>query len=116
VHAQILICGTDPTLLSTRRDILRSVGFDVSTASRPEEIEGLIQAPTVDALVICHTLKPEQQEEALAILHRYRPTAKSIILTKSTSRAVDAHPDAFVCTTEGPKTLIQALGRLLNHT
>lgn len=115
MHAQILICGTDPTLLSTRRDVLRSVGFDVSTASRPEEIEGLIQVPTVDALVICHTLRPEQQQEALAVLHRYRPNAKSIVLTKSTTREISAHPDAFVSTAEGPKTLIQTLGRLLDH-
>ncbi len=84
MHAQITMCGTDLTLLSTRRAVLRSVGFDVLTASRVEEIEALIEVRIVDALVICHTLEPEQQQAALAVLHRYSPNAKIIILTKST--------------------------------
>ena len=110
MHAHIVICGTDPMLLSTRRDVLRSVGFDVFNASRQEDIEALIQAPVVDALVICHTFQPEQQQKALALLHRYRPSAKSIILTKNTMQEVSGEPDAFVSTVEGPKTLIQTLG------
>ncbi len=113
--AHVVLCGTDPTLLSTRQAVLRSVGFDVLTATRLEEIEALILFRIVDALVIGHTLKPEQQKAALAILHRYCPNAKSVILTRSTTREMDAHPDAFVSTVEGPKTLIQTLDRLLNH-
>ena len=92
MRAQILICGTDSTLLSTRRDVLRSAGFDVLTASRWEDIEPLVQAPTVDALVICHTLEPKQQQTAIAVLRRYCPNAKSIVLTNSSTRETDVRP------------------------
>ena len=95
MHAHVILCGTDPTLLSTRRDVLRTVGFDVLTALRLEDVEALIQVPIVDALVLCHTLKPEQQSAALAVLHRSCPNAKSVILTKSTTRETNAHPDAL---------------------
>ena len=116
MRPQILVCGTDSTLLNTRRPVLRSVGFDVLTALRVEEIVALVQVPTVDALVVCHTLKPEQQQTAIAVLHHYRPNAKSIILTKGTTRKISAQSDAVVSTVEGPKTLIQTLDRLLNNT
>lgn len=115
-HGHVVLCGTDPVLLRTRRDVLRHSGFDVFTASSLKEIEALLQNdPLVSAMVVCHTFEPPQQEAALTVLLRWRPTARSIVLTKNTTREMNAQPDALVSTAEGPETLIQTLDRLLNR-
>ncbi len=111
----ILICGTDSLLLSTRRDVLRSVGYDVLVVSGIEEIESTSQTCSIDALVLCHTLTSEQQHAMLAVFHRYLPMAKSVVMAKSAIREISAVPDAIVFSMEGPKALIQTLGRLLKY-
>ena len=113
---QILLCGTDPLLLSTRGNVLRSVGYEVLTVLGPEKIESTLQTHTVDALVLCHTLTAEEQQALLAALHRHSPEAKTVIMKKMTRQGISAIPDAVVSTGGGPEALIQTLGRLLDRS
>ena len=109
----ILLWGTDPALLSTRRDVLRRVGYEAQTVSGTEEIESTLRSRTTGALVLCHTLTSDQQAAALKVLHRHSPETKSILMNKSTSRETNAIPDAFVFTGGGPKALVQTLEGVL---
>ena len=115
MHGQVLLCGTDSTLLSTRREVLRSVGYNVLTASLPAEIGIIVRGRTIDALVLCHTLLPEQQRAAIAILRRYVPSAKSVILTKSATCETNVNSDAVISTVDGPRVMIEAMVRLLSN-
>jgi hypothetical protein len=115
MHHQILVCGTDRLLLSTRRDVLRTAGYAVFIVPAIDAIERILQGCSVDALVLCHTLAPEQQQAVLTLLHRSSPAAKSVIMTKVTAPESCAVPDATVCATEGPGALIRTLDRLLNY-
>lgn len=112
---QILLCGTDSVLLRTRRDVLRSVGYEALTLSGTGDIESTIQSCSVDALVLCHTLTSEQHEAALAALRRHSAEVKSVIMEKSPTQEVRTVPDAFVSTSGGPQAFIQTLGRLLSE-
>ena len=113
MHTQILLCGTDSVLLSTRSAVLRSIGWDVAVVSRFEEIETVVHDSSIDAVVLCHTLGPEQQEAAMDVLHRHAASAKSVLLTKMTTRQITVHPDVIVSTSKGPKALIESLDHLL---
>lgn len=113
MRGHIVVCGVDETLLNIRRDVLLSVGFNVTTTARPEDLLQLAQDQTVRVLVLCHTLKAAEQQLAIRVLGSQWPSAKSIILTTLYNQSPSEVPDAFVHTSEGPKALIATLEQLL---
>ena len=113
MQAQIIVCGLDQILLGTRQQVLRKAGFDVAATASPDEILPLVQDYAINGIVLCHTLSFEQQLRAITTLRRYRPAAKSIVLTKNDSGHIPEEAHASFNTSEGPRALIHALERLL---
>ena len=112
MDSPVIVCSTDKGLLSTRRQVLEKGGFSVLATASPDEILPLIQVQSIKALILCHTLTPEQQRRALTALRRYRPTAKSIVLTMGAGESVPEGAHASCSTSEGPRALIKAVKQL----
>ena len=112
MQAQIIVCGLDQSLLATRQQVLRKAGFDVLALASLDEILPIVQGYPIKGIVLCHTLSFEQQLRAITTLRRYRPAAKSLVLTKNDSGHIPDGAHASFNTSEGPRALLQALERL----
>ena len=72
----IVICGSDPTLLSTRKLVLDHAGFNVQTlcgVSNLTEHSG-------HRLVICSSLSESEQLDAIRITRNEWPEAKILVV------------------------------------
>ena len=112
MQAQVIVCGFDQSLLGTRQQVLRKAGFDVLATASPDEILPLVQDHPINGIVLCQPLSFQQQLRAITTLRRYRPAAKSLVLTKNDSGHIPERAHASFNTSEGPKALIQAPERL----
>jgi DNA-binding response OmpR family regulator len=60
----ILSIGRDPLLLETRRMLLEASGCSVLVAHNLDEAAAACAREHFDAVVLCHTLKPEEVKAA----------------------------------------------------
>ena len=104
-EACVLIYGKEPSLLETRRQILRQGGFEVVAVSQFSEFAEL-PAQAFRVLVLCHTLSPKEQQEAIAAIHRANPVLQTIIMTAYAPEFSAEATSRFLSAYDGPEALI----------
>jgi DNA-binding NtrC family response regulator len=104
-EACVLIYGKEPSLLETRRQILRQGGFGVVAVSQFSDFAEL-PAQSFQVLVLCHTLSPKEQQEAIAVIHRANPVLQTIIMTAYAPEFSAEATTRFLSAYEGPEALI----------
>ena len=106
VGASVLIYGHDPFLLATRRQVLRQAGFRVVVISRIDEVE-LVRQATVQVFVICHTISPQNQQEAVAVALAADPAIRTVVMTAYAPEFAVGPGSRFISPFEGPASLIR---------
>jgi DNA-binding NtrC family response regulator len=103
--AHVLIYGRDPYLLETRRQVLRRGGFQVRTIAELAEFSPL-QAHEFKVFVLCHTLDPKQQQEAISVGRQANHTLRTIVMTAFAPEFTLQEGSYFLSPFEGPEALI----------
>jgi DNA-binding NtrC family response regulator len=114
-QASVLIYGRDPSLLESRRKILRHGGYRVVAISQMTELTQL-QATEFQVFVLCHTLTPEDQQEALAVSHEANPELRAIIMTAYAPEFLPGPMASFLSPFDGPKELIHQVRKAVEKS
>jgi DNA-binding NtrC family response regulator len=114
-QASVLIYGRDPSLLESRRQILRHGGYRVVAISQMTEF-GQLQATEFQVLVLCHTPSPEDQQEAIAVSHKANPALRTLIMTAYTPEFLPGAMTSFLSPFDGPKELIFQVRRAVDRS
>lgn len=64
---RVLMFGRDVMLLDTRRMVLQSAGYEVSTGTQLSELDRAVSLRSFDLLILCHTLALDECGRALAL-------------------------------------------------
>jgi len=112
--ASVLVFGRDFQLVHTRSLILEKAGFHVRTASSLPDIQQLLPEPTIDVMLLCHSLSSHDCTEALNIAHDRWPNIQTIALVSGSSNCGSASTDAVMEATDGPAKLISAVRSQIN--
>jgi DNA-binding NtrC family response regulator len=114
-QAKVLIYGKDPLLLVTRRQILRHGGFCVVAIS---QISELVQLETTEfqVFVLCHTLTPKDQQEAIALSHKENPGLQTIVMTAYAPEFDAGAMSRFISPFDGPVELIHQVRKAMEES
>jgi DNA-binding NtrC family response regulator len=110
----IVLFGQNESLLETRRLLLSHAGFQVSTVKSLAEAEKFLFAHPRTLLVLCHSLTPQDCEEALEMAHFHQPAVKCLAITASTPVCALGEDDEVYSAFEGPANLVATVKRLLD--
>lgn len=109
----VLVYGHELALLSLRRLVLASGGYDVLEASNFCEVKSNLLVRPVDLLVLCHSLSNADCEEISQELAA-RPGPKTLVLTAGPFSGCAAIPGKALNVMEGPTKLLSTVSLLLN--
>jgi hypothetical protein len=109
----VLMCGKDPFLLETRRLVLASEGLLVSCVLGLYDLEHVLQNSHAHLILLCHSLSPEEQEQACVKIRRTSP--ESHILLLSTYDRMVPRATSVVNCFDGPERLISAIAELTSR-
>ncbi len=105
----ILIYGSAPDLIDTRRLVLKHAGFDVTVSLSLNHTTELLTARPFDLLLLCHSLFSSDCESALVQSDALRPETKRLILCKPLSNRLHTDRDTYLVAFASPDTLIAAV-------
>jgi DNA-binding response OmpR family regulator len=101
----ILSVGANPILMSSRTLILRSAGYLVEEAYTVDKAINLVEADSIDAMLICHTIPKDDQKVLIAVVRDKRKLMPVLCIRSSayetaprTCVAVDNEPEALLNT------------------
>ncbi len=100
--ASVLVFGRDYQLVHTRSLILERAGFHVHTASSLPDIQQLHSEPSMDVMLLCHSLSRQECDEALIIAQKRWPQIQTIVLVSGSSDCGSSSADAVMEATDGP--------------
>jgi DNA-binding NtrC family response regulator len=109
--ASVLVFGRDYQLVHTRSLILEKAGFRVRTAASLPDLHQLLAEPTMDVMLLCHSLSTEECDQALALTQQRWPRIHTISLTSGSSGCNSEPIDAVMNAVDGPAKLIQEVSR-----
>jgi DNA-binding NtrC family response regulator len=113
--ACVLIYGKNPSLLGTRCLVLQKGGFRVVAISHMSELTHL-QAGDFQVFVLCHTLTPEDQLEAIALAYTANPALHTIVMTAYAPEFHAGTMSHFVSAFDGPEELIAQVHRAVDKS
>lgn len=108
----ILLYGRDSTLLQSRRLVLEKCSHKVWATTDIAKADSLVDIQCPDLLIFCHSLSPEQCEQALAFAHARWPKIKVLVLTAGASGCQDSLSDEVLDAMEGPARLISTVDQI----
>jgi hypothetical protein len=114
-RVSIFLYGRDTQLLETRRWVLERSGARVWSST---EIIGLLQVAgdqQIDLFILCHSLSPEECDNALALAHTRWPQAESLILLAGYCGCHTGASDHVVDTGRGPAYLLETVSKLMGQ-
>ncbi len=112
--ASVLVFGRDYQLVHTRGLILEKAGFPFEPPPRLPDIQQLLSEPSMDVMLLCHSLSIQECAEALAIAHKRWPTIQTIALVSGSSDCGSQSVDTVMEAADGPVKLVNAVRRQLN--
>ena len=115
IPPSILIYGSAPDLIETRRLVLAYSGFDVDIALNMESVSELLTSRSFDLFILCHSLCPSDCESALKEVHSLRPEMKNLILSTVLSGCTGTGLDAHLTAYAAPEDLIAIAKDLTTH-
>jgi hypothetical protein len=105
--ASVLVFGRDFQLVHSRSLILEKAGFHVRTAFSLPDIQQLSE-PSMDVLLLCHSLSILECADALAITRERWPLIQSIALVPGSPDSGSTSADIEMESTESPAIFIGA--------
>jgi DNA-binding response OmpR family regulator len=112
--ASVLVFGRDHQLVHTRSLILEKAGFHVRTAASLPDIQQLLSQPSMDVMLLCHSLSRQECDEALIMTQERWPLIQTIALVSGSSDCGSSSADAVMEASDGPAKLISAVRSHLN--
>jgi DNA-binding response OmpR family regulator len=112
--ASVLVFGRDHQLVHTRSLILQKAGFLVHTAASLSDIQNLPSTPTIDVMILCHSLSMQDGNDALCLTHDRWPDIQTIALVAGSANGGTHSTDAIMETHDGPAKLIDAVRQRIN--
>lgn len=102
----ILSVGNNPTLMSSRTLILRSAGYDVEEAYTVDRAITLVEADSIDAVLICHTIPKDGQQMLIAVISDKRRLMPVLCIR---SHAYETVPRTCIAVDNDPEALLKTL-------
>jgi DNA-binding NtrC family response regulator len=112
--ASVLVFGRDYRLAHTRSLILEKAGFRVRTASSVPDLQQLLSEPSMDVMVLCHSLTTQDCADAWIITHERWPQIQTIALVTGSADCGSQSADTVMDAIDGPVKLITAVRRHIN--
>jgi DNA-binding NtrC family response regulator len=112
-NSLVLMFGRDSLLLQTRQWLLQSVGYRAHIARELAEVEDVLSRGEVELLVLCHTLAGEECEQAIALLQRWSPSAKCLVLTANGCSCLAALCEESTQARDGPRKFVAKVTTLM---
>ena len=109
----MLIYGRDLSLLETRGWVLERAGYASFLALRLDELKEIAASQPIALLLLCHSLSPEDGEEAMKAAAALRPGIRNLLVTANTSVASSARGERTVSAFDGPRAMIAAVAQAL---
>jgi DNA-binding response OmpR family regulator len=103
---RILSVGKDKTLMASRTLLLSNSGYAVEEAHSIEKAISLLEADSIDATVICHTI-PKRDQSALISAVREKRRLMPILCIRS--YAYETAPRTCVAVDNEPEALLKTL-------
>ena len=107
--ASVLVFGHNDQLVHTYCLILHKAGFHVHTAASLSDIRQLPSTPTIEVMVLCHSLSPQDCDDALSLTHDRWPDIQTIALVAGSFDCGSDSTDAVAEAYDGPAKLIDAV-------
>ena len=102
----ILSVGANPTLMSSRSLILRSAGYSVEEAYTVDKAISLVEADSIAAMLICHTIPKDKQ---LWLISAVREKRRLMPVLCIRSYAYETAPRTCVAVDNAPEELLKTL-------
>jgi CheY-like chemotaxis protein len=102
----ILSVGKDPTLMSSRSLILRDAGYLVDEAYSVDKAINLVEADSIDAVLICHTV-PRNDQQALISTVRKKRRLMPVLCIRS--YAYESAPQTCIAIDNEPEVLLNTV-------
>lgn len=112
-QTSILMYGRDERLLETRQWVLQSRGYRVVTIVYPSDFAAIPLTPPIKLLLLCHSLSPEECDNAIALASARWDGIQSLALVADSTRAPSGILGQLLHTMEGPEKLISVVGELV---
>ncbi|MES2393623.1 MAG: hypothetical protein V4555_18440 [Acidobacteriota bacterium] len=109
----ILLIGRDERLLETRCLVLEASGYKTTAVRELSELEEHFSRQAFDVLILCHSLRASDVQQAVATAATQPRPPKCLLLVTADIPADLALPVARVSSREGPARLLQAVASLL---
>jgi DNA-binding response OmpR family regulator len=105
IPPHILSVGNNPILMASRSLLLRGAGYAVDEAYTIDKAISLVEADSIDAVLICHTIPREDQQVLIATVREKRRLMPVLCIRSNsyetaprTCTAVDNEPEALLAT------------------
>jgi CheY-like chemotaxis protein len=98
----VLQVGSDPTLLFTRTEVLRSAGYTVVSAHSLDSALRTLTFHHFDVVLLCHSLRSEAERTLTGYVRQHIPETRVLTVRCSTgtrlesSEALDSKPDLLL--------------------
>jgi DNA-binding response OmpR family regulator len=102
----ILSVGHNPILLSSRSLLLRHAGYAVDEAYTVEKAISLVEADSIDAVLICHTIPRADQQVIIAAVREKRRLMPVLCIQ---SNSYETAPRTCVAVGNDPEELLNTL-------
>ncbi len=103
---QILSVGKDRTLMASRTLILRGAGYRVEEAYSVDKAIKLVEADSIDATLICHTVPRPERQLLVAVIREKRRLMPVLCIR---SYAYEAPPSTCIAVENEPANLLDAV-------
>ncbi len=107
--ARILSVCSDTHLLVTRNDALAAAGYFVSSPKTPEDAPWLLAQGDFNAVIIGHSIAPEQRKEIIPALRKANPAIPIIFVYSSPEPGDEPLADLCVDVADDPAELVKAI-------
>ena len=114
---RVLIIGSDPTLLDTRRDVLEANNIPADTQLLRSLASGLVSSRDASLVVACSSLSLEARQTVVNSAHAAEPKLPCLVVVPNYSEeSAIAGADATMEALEGPKKFISRIQQLISGT
>jgi hypothetical protein len=109
----VLVYGSDPQLLATRRWMLEQAGARVLAATKLSDFSELAPDEAIDLIVFCHSLSKDQCDCAFADAHTRWPEVQILVLVSGSCGCQPRVSDLVADASLGPAYFVQTVAKLL---
>jgi DNA-binding response OmpR family regulator len=109
----LLSVGADPSILSTRTDVLKRAGFNVTATTSERDAQRTLSEENFDLIVICHSLPLSDRRKLMQAVRESKYLPKIVVINRSPEPEPAA--DASIHSLDGPDRLLECIAELLEE-